>query len=36
MSRFRLLLCVLLMIIFPASALERPEVTFKIFQFPPT
>jgi hypothetical protein len=34
MSRFRLLLCVLLMVIFPASALERPEVTFKIFQFP--
>jgi hypothetical protein len=31
----RLVLCVLLlMVIFPASALERPEITFKIFQFP--
>ena len=35
MSRYRLCLCVLLLLIFPASALERPEVTFKIFQFPP-
>jgi hypothetical protein len=35
MSRHRLLLCVLLLLIFPARALERPEVTFKIFQFPP-
>src|ERR1039458_9302886 len=34
MFRYRLLLCVLLLVIFPASALERPEVTFKIFQFP--
>jgi len=34
MFRYRLLLCVLLLMIFPASALERPEVTFKIFQFP--
>jgi hypothetical protein len=35
MFRSRLVLCVLLLLIFPASALERPEVTFKIFQFPP-
>jgi hypothetical protein len=35
MSRYRLLLCVLAMIVLlPAHALERPEVTFKIFQFP--
>ena len=31
----RILLCVLLLAIFPARALERPEVTFKVFQFPP-
>src|ERR1039458_4799078 len=35
MFRSRLVLCVLLLLIFPASALERPEITFKIFQFPP-
>jgi hypothetical protein len=35
MFRSRLLLCLLLLTIFPARALERPEVTFKIFQFPP-
>ena len=35
MLRTRILLCVLLLTIFPASALERPEVTFKVFQFPP-
>jgi len=34
MLRYRWILCVLLLAIFPASALERPEVTFKIFQFP--
>jgi len=34
MYRYRWLLCVLFLMIFPASALERPEVTFKIFQFP--
>jgi PKD domain len=34
MVRTRLLLCVLLLMIFPARALERPEVTFKVFQFP--
>ena len=34
MYRYRLLLCVLLLMIFPASALERPDVTFKVFQFP--
>jgi len=35
MLRTRILLCVLLLGIFPAKALERPEVTFKVFQFPP-
>jgi len=35
MLRTRLLLCALLLGIFPARALERPEVTFKVFQFPP-
>ena len=35
MFRYRLLLCALLLMFFPASALERPEITFKIFQFPP-
>ena len=35
MLRTRILLCVLLLGIFPARALERPEVTFKVFQFPP-
>jgi PKD domain len=35
MFRHRWILCVLLLVIFPASALERPEVTFKVFQFPP-
>ena len=35
MFRYRLLLCALLLVFFPASALERPEITFKIFQFPP-
>jgi hypothetical protein len=35
MFRTRLLLCALLLGIFPARALERPEVTFKVFQFPP-
>ena len=35
MLRTRILLCVLLLAIFPARALERPEVTFKVFQFPP-
>ncbi|HEY4380653.1 MAG TPA: PKD domain-containing protein [Acidobacteriaceae bacterium] len=35
MFRTRLILCVLLLAIFPASALERPEITFKVFQFPP-
>jgi len=34
MFRSRLFLCIVLLAIFPASALERPEVTFKIFQFP--
>lgn len=34
MFRYRVILCALLLAIFPASALERPEVTFKIFQFP--
>jgi len=34
MLRSRLLLCALLLVIFPARALERPEVTFKVFQFP--
>ena len=34
MVRNRLLLCVLLLLIFPARALERPDVTFKVFQFP--
>ena len=35
MLRARILLCALLLGIFPARALERPEVTFKVFQFPP-
>ena len=35
MLRTRILLCVMLLTIFPARALERPEVTFKVFQFPP-
>jgi hypothetical protein len=34
MSRRRLLLCALLFMTIPASALQRPDVTFKIFQFP--
>src|SRR5208283_1075961 len=34
MLRYRILLCVLLLAIFPARALERPEITFKVFQFP--
>ena len=34
MFRYKLILCLLLLVIFPASALERPEVTFKVFQFP--
>ena len=35
MLRTRILLCAMLLTIFPARALERPEITFKIFQFPP-
>jgi hypothetical protein len=35
MFRYRWLWCVVLLALFPAHALERPEVTFKIFQFPP-
>ena len=35
MLRFRFLLCTLFLMLFPANALERPDVTFKIFQFPP-
>lgn len=35
MVRYRFLLSVVLLAIFPARALERPEITFKIFQFPP-
>jgi len=35
MSRYVTILFALLLVIFPARALERPEVTFKIFQFPP-
>ncbi len=35
MLRTRILLCAMLLTIFPARALERPEVTFKVFQFPP-
>jgi hypothetical protein len=35
MSRYRLLVCMLsMMVLLPAHGLERPEVTFKIFQFP--
>ncbi len=34
MFRTRWIFCVLLLAIFPAKALERPEVTFKVFQFP--
>lgn len=29
------LLLIALLVIFPARALERPEITFKVFQFPP-
>ena len=35
MFRSRFLLCTLFLMLFPANALERPDVTFKIFQFPP-
>jgi len=35
MLRARILLCAMLLTIFPARALERPEITFKVFQFPP-
>jgi PKD domain len=35
MLRYPLLLVVVLLVISPALALERPDVTFKIFQFPP-
>src|SRR5580704_7293425 len=34
MIRYRWLVLVLLFVMFPALALERPDVTFKIFQFP--
>jgi hypothetical protein len=35
MLRSRFLLCALFLMLFPVNALERHEVTFKIFQFPP-
>jgi hypothetical protein len=35
MWRRRFLLCILLLMLCPAGALERQDVTFKIFQFPP-
>lgn len=36
MSRYRLLLLIGIFALSPAPALERPDVTFKVFQFPPT
>jgi hypothetical protein len=35
MLRRRFLLCIVLLMLCPAGALERQDVTFKIFQFPP-
>jgi hypothetical protein len=35
MWRSRFLLCTLFLMLFPANALERQDVIFKIFQFPP-
>ncbi len=34
MARFRLMLVVMFLALWPATALERQDVTFKIFQFP--
>ena len=35
MFRSRFLLCLFVLLFCPAGALQRPEVTFKVFQFPP-